>query len=170
ALLVNWHHAALLAGAGWQFAGFTAFRWINALWGVFALYWLVSALKRKRTKERESVVHRLLYVIPLVLAVFYLFQGNPRLEHTWMATRFVPDAAATQIAGIFLTGAGVLVAIWARYHLGTNWSATVTLKEGHELIRTGPYRAMRHPIYTGILLGLLGTAVAIGEFRALLGV
>jgi protein-S-isoprenylcysteine O-methyltransferase Ste14 len=70
-------------------------------------------------------------------------------------------------AGALLTGAGVGLAILARWHLGTNWSGTVTLKEGHELIRTGPYRAIRHPIYTGILLALLGTAIAFGEVRGL---
>jgi protein-S-isoprenylcysteine O-methyltransferase Ste14 len=69
-----------------------------------------------------------------------------------------------------LTASGIAVAFWARWHLGTNWSGVVTLKEGHELIRTGPYRAMRHPIYTGILLALLGTAITFGEVRALLAV
>jgi protein-S-isoprenylcysteine O-methyltransferase Ste14 len=68
---------------------------------------------------------------------------------------------------VALTAAGVGVAIWARWHLGANWSGVVTLKEGHELIRTGPYRSIRHPIYTGILLAILGTALAIGEVRGL---
>jgi protein-S-isoprenylcysteine O-methyltransferase Ste14 len=71
---------------------------------------------------------------------------------------------------VLLTATGVAVAFWARWHLGANWSGVVTLKEGHELIRTGPYRAIRDPIYTGILLGLLGTAIAIGEVRGLLAV
>ena len=66
--------------------------------------------------------------------------------------------------------AGIAIACWARYHLGENWSGTVTLKENHELIRTGPYRNIRHPIYTGILLALLGTAIAVGEARALIAV
>jgi protein-S-isoprenylcysteine O-methyltransferase Ste14 len=67
-----------------------------------------------------------------------------------------------------ITAAGVVIAIWARWHLGSNWSGVVTLKEGHELIRTGPYRTIRHPIYTGILIGLLGTMVTIGEVRGLI--
>jgi protein-S-isoprenylcysteine O-methyltransferase Ste14 len=145
-------------------------RIINGLWLVFALYWLVSALKRKRTKERESFGHRLLYVIPLALTITILFRDNGGLRHTWMAVRFVPDTSAMQTLGVLLTAAGVFIAIWARYHLGANWSGTVTLKEGHELIRTGPYRSIRHPIYTGILIALLGTAIAIGEVRALIGV
>ena len=61
------------------------------------------------------------------------------------------------------------MALWARWHLGTNWSATVTHKEGHELIRTGPYRSIRHPIYTGIMLAMIGSAVALGQVRGLIG-
>jgi protein-S-isoprenylcysteine O-methyltransferase Ste14 len=70
--------------------------------------------------------------------------------------------------GVLLTAAGVAIAFWARWHLGANWSGVVTLKEGHELIRSGPYRAIRHPIYTGILLALLGTVVTAGEAHGLL--
>jgi protein-S-isoprenylcysteine O-methyltransferase Ste14 len=72
--------------------------------------------------------------------------------------------------GVLLTAAGVAVALWARWHLGANWSEVVTLKERHELIRSGPYCAIRHPIHTGILLGLLGTAIAMGEVSGLLAI
>jgi protein-S-isoprenylcysteine O-methyltransferase Ste14 len=60
------------------------------------------------------------------------------------------------------------IAFWARVHLGSNWSGVVTLKEGHELIRTGPYRNIRHPIYTGILIAFLGTALVNGQVRGLI--
>ena len=82
----------------------------------------------------------------------------------------MPASPITEWTGVVLTAAGVAIAIWARWHLGANWSGVVTLKEGHELIRTGPYRTIRHPIYTGILLALFGTAVAVGEVRGLLAV
>jgi protein-S-isoprenylcysteine O-methyltransferase Ste14 len=159
--------AAHLAQAGvWHiFSPTTA---INTLWLIFIAYWVISALKRKKTKSRESFSQRLSYVIPLVLMWVLLFRGIPHLP--WLNIRFVPDLAATEWIGVFLTAAGVAIACWARYHLGTNWSGVVTLKEGHELIRTGPYRNIRHPIYTGILLALLGTAVAVGEIRALIAV
>jgi protein-S-isoprenylcysteine O-methyltransferase Ste14 len=62
----------------------------------------------------------------------------------------------------------VAFAIWARRHIGRNWSGQVTIRKEHELIRTGPYARIRHPIYTGILLALAGTALAIGEYRAIL--
>jgi protein-S-isoprenylcysteine O-methyltransferase Ste14 len=67
-----------------------------------------------------------------------------------------------------LTLAGIGLAIWARWHIAGNWSGTVTLKEGHELIRTGPYSRIRHPIYTGILLAALGSAIEIGRIAGLI--
>jgi protein-S-isoprenylcysteine O-methyltransferase Ste14 len=71
--------------------------------------------------------------------------------------------------GLVLTAVGLGLAVWARLHLGENWSASVTIKEGHDLIRSGPYAYLRHPIYSGILLALLGTVVALGEWRGLIG-
>jgi protein-S-isoprenylcysteine O-methyltransferase Ste14 len=62
---------------------------------------------------------------------------------------------------------GLALAVWARRHLGRNWSGIVTVKQDHELIRSGPYGLVRHPIYTGLLLAILGTAGAIGEWRGL---
>jgi len=141
--------------------------WINALWVLFGLYWIVSALKLKQTKKRESWSQRFRYVLPLV-AAFYLFK--PRAHYGWLGARFIPASDAAGWIGVVLAAAGVAIAIWARWHLGANWSGVVTLKEGHELIRSGPYRTMRHPIYTGILLALLGSAVTLGEVRGLLAV
>ncbi len=143
-------------------------QWIQALWILFGLYWLVSAFKLKKTKKRESWFERLRYVLPLVVASWFLFQGAA--HYGWLGVRLVPDSVAVQWIGVLLTAAGVAVAIWARWHLGSNWSGVVTLKEGHELIRTGPYRTIRHPIYTGILLALFGTAFATGEIRGLVAV
>jgi protein-S-isoprenylcysteine O-methyltransferase Ste14 len=143
-------------------------QWINALWVLFGLYWLVSALERKKTKRRESWSQRLIYVLPLIAAFWLL--SRPETHFGILGARFLPASLLSEWTGVVLTAAGVGVAFWARWHLGANWSGVVTLKEGHELIRTGPYRTIRHPIYTGILLALLGTAVALGEVRALLAV
>jgi protein-S-isoprenylcysteine O-methyltransferase Ste14 len=140
-------------------------QWIRALWLLFGLYWLVSALKLKKTKRRESWLQRSRYVLPLIVA--FCFLTRPELRQGWLAVRFVPESLAIEWFGVALTAAGVGLAIWARWHLGSNWSGVVTLKENHELIRTGPYRTIRHPIYTGILLAFLGTAVTMGEVRAL---
>lgn len=140
--------------------------WIGILWLVFGLYWLVSALNRKATKKRESYFQRFQYTILLVVGFWFLFR--PKAHYGWLGTRFVPVDPFWAWLGVAITAAGTGLAIWARWHLGANWSGVVTLKEGHELIRTGPYRMIRHPIYTGILLGLLGTAVTIGEVRGLI--
>jgi protein-S-isoprenylcysteine O-methyltransferase Ste14 len=85
----------------------------------------------------------------------------------WLGARFLPQAEIVAAAGLAIEAIGIALAVWARYCLGGNWSRAVTLKEGHELIGAGPYRRIRHPIYTGIALALLGTAVFIGEWRGL---
>lgn len=142
------------------------FEWIDVCWAIFGLYWLGSAFHRKTTKKRETYFQRLLYTIPLLFAFYFLFR--PEAHYGWLGARFVPEGGAWEWIGVGLAAAGVAVAIWARWHLGSNWSGVVTLKEGHELIRTGPYRAVRHPIYTGILIGLFGTLITVGEIRGLI--
>ena len=138
-------------------------------WAAFAAYWVMSALERKKTKRRERWVSRLSYTLPLLGAVALLaLLGRPEARHGWLAERFVPLSATAQWTGAVLTAIGVGFAIWARRHLGTNWSGVVTLKEGHELIRTGPYRRIRHPIYTGMLLALFGTVIEIGRVAGLI--
>ena len=77
----------------------------------------------------------------------------------------MPQTALFGMAGIVLTYAGLMLAIWARLSLGTNWSAVVDRKIGHELIRSGPYAYLRHPTYSGLLLAVIGTAIEIGEWR-----
>jgi len=143
-------------------------QWIDALWLLFGVYWLVSALKRKKTKQRESILQRFGYMLPLAVGFYLLYQTQPL--YLWLRSRFLPAGPGSEWTGVVLTAAGITVAFWARWHLGTNWSGVVTLKEGHELIRTGPYGSIRHPIYTGILLALFGTAVNFGEVRALFAV
>jgi protein-S-isoprenylcysteine O-methyltransferase Ste14 len=69
---------------------------------------------------------------------------------------------------VVLTAGGLLFSVWARVRLGRNWSATVTIKDQHELIADGPYRFVRHPIYTGLLVAILGTALARGDWRGML--
>ena len=146
----------------------SSLEWIKALWLLFGAYWLVSALKRKKTKQRESILQRFGYMLPLVIGFYFLYEPQPVL--LWLRNRFLPAGPGSEWTGVALTAAGIGIALWARWHLGANWSGVVTLKEGHELIRTGPYRSIRHPIYTGILLGLLGTAITFGQVRALLAV
>jgi protein-S-isoprenylcysteine O-methyltransferase Ste14 len=105
-------------------------------------------------------------MVPLVVAYSLLFYQVTRVG--WLGKRFVADTSAAAVIGVTLTTAGVAFAIWARWHLGANWSAIVSIREQHELIRTGPYRRVRHPIYTGMLLAMAGTALVLGELRGLL--
>jgi protein-S-isoprenylcysteine O-methyltransferase Ste14 len=139
---------------------------IVASWLVFALYWLVAALGVKRTAKRQNPSERMLYVVFMAAGFFLLYQENPN----WgpLNDRFLPDPLWIAWLGSALCAAGVLFAIWARRTIGKDWSAEVQIKEGHQLIRSGPYARIRHPIYTGILLATLGTALVIGEYRGLL--
>jgi protein-S-isoprenylcysteine O-methyltransferase Ste14 len=133
------------------------------LWIPFILYWIVSARKLKTVKRREAVHERLMYMIPVIVGYMMLF--TDKLTYTALGDRFLNVNEAIGVAGVAITAAGVGLAIWARWHIGANWSGTVTVKEGHELITSGPYRAVRHPIYTGIILATAGAALALGEIR-----
>jgi len=139
---------------------------IGALWLIWAAYWLVSALGQKPVRRHESPLARLSQIAFIGAAFYLLVSLGHRSSSLWRA-RFVPATAVVSIAAIALTFAGVAFSIWARYCLGRNWSAAVTIREGHELIRRGPYARIRHPIYTGMLIALIGTALGIGELRAL---
>ncbi len=136
-------------------------------WWIFAAYWLITALRVNRTKEREKSADRLATVVVVVVAYELLF-AHWRLGA--LDLRFLPDTEWFAWAGIAITWVGVAVAIWARYCLGVYWSARVTLKEGHQLICSGPYAYVRHPIYTGMLVGCIGAAVVVGEWRGIVAV
>jgi protein-S-isoprenylcysteine O-methyltransferase Ste14 len=140
---------------------------VPVLWLAWLLYWWISARNVKPTRWRESVASQLRHRVPLLIAAF--LWGVPQWLPKELRRSFVPAGAAFPIVGAVLVAVGLGFSVWARRHLGRNWSASVVVKEGHALIRTGPYRHLRHPIYTGILLAFLGTAVTIGEWRALLG-
>jgi protein-S-isoprenylcysteine O-methyltransferase Ste14 len=135
-------------------------------WLGFLVFWFVSALKRKDAKKREAAHERLRQMLPMAATYILLFAA---LAHYGvLGTRFVPHSDALGLAGTAATLVGLGLAIWARVHLGRNWSAVVSIRVNHELIHSGPYRRIRHPIYTGMLLGLAGTAVALGEVRGIL--
>ena len=83
----------------------------------------------------------------------------------WLYLQLWPVGLWPFRLGAAVTIAGLLFAVWARGYLGRNWSRSVTIKQDHELITTGPYAVVRHPIYTGILIGFLGMAIAISQVR-----
>lgn len=136
------------------------------IWFVFLLFWIISARKLKAIKRREPFHERVLYMLPMMVSYVLLF--DDQLTFTALGRRFIPLDSRIGVLGIVVTALGVALAIWARLHLGENWSATVTVKAGHELIESGPYRTVRHPIYTGMLVATAGSVLALGQARGLL--
>jgi len=144
------------------------FGWLIAgLWFAWLAYWVVAARTVKADRRRQSRRSRLIQLGPMILGATLLTM--PNLPASWLYERFVPQTYFASWIGVILLGLGLGLAVWARRHLGSNWSGIVTQKHGHELIRSGPYRCVRHPIYSGLLLAMLGTAIAVGQWRALIG-
>jgi protein-S-isoprenylcysteine O-methyltransferase Ste14 len=141
---------------------------IRACWSLFSVIWLLSAISTKRSIYRESGAQRLRYWILLVLAFLLLTRGN-RLPYPFNVRIISATETVQWMAGI-LCIAGLAFCVWARATLGRNWSGTITLKEGHELIERGPYRFVRHPIYTGMLAMLLATAIRFGHLGGIAAV
>jgi protein-S-isoprenylcysteine O-methyltransferase Ste14 len=138
---------------------------IPGLWVVWVIGWMISGLRTKRVLRSEGAASRLLHLIPLLLGIILLtFQraGGP-----WLAMRVYPQTPWSFWIGTALVAVGLIFTAWARIHLAGNWSGTVTLKQDHTLTRTGPYRLVRHPIYTGLLIAILGNAIADAEWRGL---
>ncbi len=138
-----------------------------AMWLVWLVYWLLSARGAKRTARSESRLSRLSHVGPLVLVGVLL--SSPIGVVPVLDERFLPHVEWIYGVAAAVTAAGLLFTVWARSWLGANWSATVTVKQGHDLITGGPYALVRHPIYTGALLAIAGSALAVGEWRAVAG-
>jgi protein-S-isoprenylcysteine O-methyltransferase Ste14 len=134
------------------------------LWLLWGVYWWAQSRGVKANVWAESAPSRLMHVVPLVVAALLLVWDLPLFG---LNERILPRSMATFWVGFILAVAGLLFTVWARRHLATNWSGDVTIKEGHELITSGPYGWVRHPIYTGLLLGFVGSAAAVGEWRGL---
>src|SRR5579863_7964029 len=133
------------------------------VWIVFVLYWQIKAADTKATQRLEPAASRIFRVVIFLIAIALL--SIPRIPLPWLYVQLWPQGYWPFWLGAAITVAGLLFAAWARVHLGRNWSRSVTIKQGHELITTGPYAAVRHPIYTGILAGFLGMAIAISQVR-----
>ena len=139
-----------------------------AVWIAYSIYWWAISRGVKANERIEPGASRLLRLVLMLTSIALL--ALPDFPLSPLNLRFVPLAAWPFWAGAAVTAAGILFSVWARRHLGSNWSRAVTIKQDHELITTGPYALVRHPIYTGLLLALLGSAIARGEWRGLLAV
>jgi protein-S-isoprenylcysteine O-methyltransferase Ste14 len=140
---------------------------INACWLVFVVVWVVAAASTKRSVYRESRAQRFRYWILLVIAYFLLIKGH-RLPYP-LGAHIIPHTRATAWTGAVLCIVGLAFTIWGRATLGRNWSGAVTLKECHELIDRGPYRLVRHPIYTGLMTMFVATVIALGHVAGIIG-
>jgi protein-S-isoprenylcysteine O-methyltransferase Ste14 len=130
------------------------------VWAAFYVYWLVSAWKTRSPIKRKQprltfLAYGFVWVIIWIILVTWFV---PDL----IDERIVPAGIGFTIAGLLITIVGLAFAIWARVHLGKNWSGMPVIRKEHSLTRTGPYRFVRHPIYSGLILGLFGTAIGIG--------
>jgi protein-S-isoprenylcysteine O-methyltransferase Ste14 len=141
---------------------------ISGCWIIFFTVWLLAAISTKRTVYRESRAQRLRYWLLLVIAYLLLLHGR-ELAYP-LNPRIIPRATPIACAAAFLCVAGLAFAVWARVTLGRNWSGVVTLKEGHELVQRGPYRLVRHPIYTGMLIMFFATALVQSHVAGFVGV
>jgi protein-S-isoprenylcysteine O-methyltransferase Ste14 len=119
------------------------------LWGVFWLYWLVAAAGAKQgVRTRRFRAPGLLVIVGIVLT--RAFNTQTLAVHS----------VILQVVGTIVFVSGLALAVWARIYLGRNWGMPMTKKEEPELVTSGPYRYVRHPIYSGLLLAVLGTALA----------
>jgi protein-S-isoprenylcysteine O-methyltransferase Ste14 len=141
---------------------------IGICWGIFFVVWVLAAIFTKRTVYRENAVRRLRYLIPIIIGSYLVFRGR-RFPQPF-DIQIVPPADATQVLAATLCLCGLGICLWARAVLGRNWSGTVTLKENHELIVRGPYRLVRHPIYTGLIAMLIATAIQKGQIAGVIGI
>lgn len=137
-----------------------------AMWVGWLAYWAVAARGNKATQWREPVRanwlhYALAWIGTIVLAV-------PQAAPAILRAPFLPPGMIGAVVGLLLTALGLSLAIAARITLAGNWSAAVEIKEDHALIRSGPYRYVRHPIYSGLLLAVLGSAIALDRWSALL--
>ena len=137
---------------------------IAGVWIAFWSYWAVSALRNRSSfKRSQSRASMLLLILALILVWAILADWLPA---GLLQEPVIPAGMLAGLAGISITILGLGFAVWARVSLGRNWSARPGIRVGHTLIRTGPYRIVRNPIYTGLLVGYAGTAVVIGVLWA----
>lgn len=127
--------------------------WMLAgLWIAFYIYWLISAFRAKKN-IRVNRSHHLIRSIAIIILIILIFKIHKL--HQLATLTFAPP-----LVGLIITACGLGFAVWARIYLGRNWGVPMSIKENPELITSGPYRFVRHPIYSGILLAIFGTALA----------
>jgi protein-S-isoprenylcysteine O-methyltransferase Ste14 len=136
--------------------------WIFILccWGAWLTYWVVMAFSTKRTVEHGGFIGFRLVMVVVAAALIVV----AKLAGVSPQSVFWRTPLALGVVSDCIVVVGVAILVWARVTLGRNWSAEVTFKEDHELIESGPYALVRHPIYSGLIVMALGTAINYGRF------
>ena len=129
------------------------------MWVAWAAVWMLWALRTKQARQRLKLSEALPYMVPTAIGAYLALADAKVLRMLGLWQLRIAPVPGVMDLGVALTAAGLLFAIWARLYLGQNWSGLVTVKHDHELVRTGPYCFVRHPIYSGILLALVGTSL-----------
>jgi len=129
-------------------------------WLVWGAYWIISSRTAKQKAERQSARNRAGYFV-FTVAGFILLTSNT--SHVYpLKKRVVPQTFAVALVGAIICTLGTIFTLWARHVIANNWSSDVAFKKEHELVERGPYSIVRHPIYTGMLIMVLGTAIVAG--------
>jgi protein-S-isoprenylcysteine O-methyltransferase Ste14 len=140
---------------------------VPGLWWILLTVWAIAASRTKAIEQSEPLGQRAVHVGLMLLGG--LLTLTPWVRFGPLGWQFLPATQVVAVVGCVTEALGFGFAIAARFYLGSNWSGKVTLKSDHELVRTGPYRLSRHPIYTGILVAFAGTTVAYGVVGGLVG-
>ena len=141
--------------------GVLAWAWVS-----FGVYWLIAARWVKAARTTESPVYRIFRILLLVISFTLLFARWAAVG--FLGWHFFPQTQSLAYLGFAFALTGLAIAIWARVSLGQYWSDKIVLKVDHQLIRSGPYARLRHPIYSGVLLGVAGSAVVMDQWRGVL--
>jgi len=120
----------------------------------------------KSSIRTESTLSRLIRALSIILALLLLWISKFPIPVLYI--RFLSHGYLSFWIGFIITAGGLFFSVWARIRLGKNWSQAVTIKDDHQLINDGPYAIVRHPIYTGLIFGFIGTSIAVGELRGLI--
>lgn len=139
-------------------------------WVLFSLYWSAAAThapariaESRASRKIHEVLINVGYLLLLLPAAF-------PAKIPFVTARFLPDWTALKLAGLAVEAGSLALAVWARRTLGQNWSGPVEIKKDHQLIRNGPYRRLRHPIYTAVLGMAVGTSITIGATAGLIAI
>lgn len=133
------------------------------IWAITGIYWIIAARNIKSARKKEAIRFRVFYmlfwVIPFALTFFSFIPGS------WLYTRLFPKDRLIEWIAFSGVIAGLAFMIWSRVTLGRNWSGRIAIKENHQLITSGPYSLVRHPMYTGFILAFFFSVVLLGEMR-----